>query len=113
MHSNLARNSTLARKPLPVHVHNHHVGSAHPALADAGRGYQEASLVKTNRQVSIGRSNKTVFVQQTAELHNLETMLPIAASSHWPLTIQSVLKPCADMVPHASKPLQPPEGQYM
>src|ERR1700691_993524 len=113
VHANLARDSTLARKPLPVHVYNHHVRSAHPTLADAGRGYQEASFVEPDRQVSIGSRNKTVFVQQAAELHNLETMLPIAASSHWPLTIESLLKPCADMVPHASEPLQPPEGQYM
>ncbi len=80
MHADLARNSPLTGETSSVHVHNHHVGSAHPALADTSGSHQQVCFVETDGQVPVGGRNKTVFVQEAAELHNLEPMLAVVVS---------------------------------
>ena len=49
MHADLARNSALTGEASSVHVHNHHVGRTHPALADAGGSHEQAGFVETDR----------------------------------------------------------------
>src|ERR1700675_3724755 len=77
MHADLARNSALTGEASSVHVHNHHVGRAHPAFADAGGSHQQMCFIETDGQVPVGGGNKTVFVQQAAKLHNRYAMLAV------------------------------------
>jgi hypothetical protein len=78
VHADFAGDAALAGEALAVHVNDDHVGSPHTTFADAGRGDKQAFFVEADGQIAVGSRDKTVLVQQSSELHNLETMLTVA-----------------------------------
>jgi hypothetical protein len=102
MHADLTRNPALTGEALSSHVHNHHVGSAHSALADTGGRDQQVFVVQANRKVPVGGSNKAIFVQHTAILHNFKSIFAVAGHQN-----------LAVMVQHVSEALQEQAGQNM